>query len=87
MGALPMGVARLVTRQGAVLAARGVAAGVIIFVLTSRFLRAVLVGVGRPDLLTVAAVSGTLMLIAIAASWIPARRASRIDPARALVGD
>ncbi|HEY4131700.1 MAG TPA: ABC transporter permease [Gemmatimonadaceae bacterium] len=87
MGALPMGVARLVTSQGAVLAGTGVVVGVIIFVMTSRFLRAVLVGVGRPDVLTIAVVSTTLMTIAIAASWIPARRAARIDPARALAGD
>jgi ABC-type antimicrobial peptide transport system permease subunit len=82
-----MGVARLVTSQGAVLAGTGVVVGVIIFVMTSRFLRAVLVGVGRPDVLTIAVVSTTLMTIAIAASWIPARRAARIDPARALAGD
>jgi predicted permease len=87
MGALPGNVARLVTSQGALLAASGVAVGILIFLATSRFLRAVVVGVGRPDVLTIAIVSGTLMLIAIAASWIPARRAARIDPARALAGD
>ena len=87
MGALPSGVARLVTRQGAGLAAGGVALGVVIFVATSRFLQSMIVGVGRPEPLTIIAVGALLMAIAMGASWIPARRAARIDPARALSGE
>jgi predicted permease len=87
MGALPGAVARLVTTQGAVLAGTGVVLGIAIFLATSRFLRAWVVGVGRPDPLTMLAVSAALLLIALSASWIPARRAARIDPARALSSD
>jgi predicted permease len=87
MGALPAHVARLVTRQGALLAAAGVVVGTALFAATSRFLRAVVAGVGRPDLPTLAVVSAGLMVVAIAASWIPARRASKMDPARALAGE
>jgi ABC-type antimicrobial peptide transport system permease subunit len=84
MGALPSGVARLVAQQGAGLAGAGVIVGVIAFVALSQFLRANINGVGRPDVLTIGIVAAVLMVIACAASWIPARRASRIDPARSL---
>jgi putative ABC transport system permease protein len=87
VGAMPSRVAWLVTGQGATLATVGVVAGIATFLATSRFLRSMLNGVSPPDALTVVAVAATLMMIAIAASWIPARRASRIDPARALSGD
>jgi predicted permease len=87
MGALPSAVAGLITRQGAALAAVGVALGVAIFFATSRFLRSSIVGVGRPEPMTIVAVGALLMLIAMLASWIPARRAARVDPARALSGD
>ena len=87
MGAMPGSVARLVTRQGAGLAGVGVVAGVAAFLSASRLLRAALAGVARPDVLTIAVVTGVLMAIALAASWIPARRAARVDPARALAGD
>jgi len=87
MGAMPSGVARLVTTQGVVLATAGVVLGVIAFLGASRFLRATIVGVRRPDPLTIGVVAAVLMTIAVAASWIPARRASKIDPARALSGE
>ncbi|HEY4303971.1 MAG TPA: ABC transporter permease [Gemmatimonadaceae bacterium] len=87
IGAMPSRVAWLVTGQGATLAIAGVVVGIATFLGTSRFLRSLLNGVSSPDALTVIAVASVLMMIAIAASWIPARRASRIDPARALSGD
>jgi ABC-type lipoprotein release transport system permease subunit len=43
-----------------------------------------LYGVRASDPLTYAAVAAVLLAVALAASWIPARRASRIDPMRAL---
>ncbi|MGH7622807.1 MAG: FtsX-like permease family protein, partial [Gemmatimonadaceae bacterium] len=87
MGAMPAGVARLVTRQGATLAGGGVAIGVVIFLATSRYLRSTIVGVGRPEPMTIVTVGVLLMLVAMLASWIPARRAARLDPARALSGE
>jgi putative ABC transport system permease protein len=87
IGAMPSRVALLVTGQGAALATAGVVTGIVVFLATSRFLRSLLVGVSRPDVVTVLAVSVVLMTIAITASWIPARRASHIDPARALSGE
>ena len=87
IGAMPSRVALLVTGQGAGLATVGVVAGIVAFLAASRLLRSLLVGVSRPDAVTILSVSGVLMTIAIAASWLPARRASHIDPARALSGD
>jgi predicted permease len=87
IGAMPSRVLWLVTGQGATLAVAGVVVGILTFLATSRFLRSLLSGVSSPDVMTVAVVAAVLMSIAIAASWIPARRASRIDPARALSGD
>lgn len=87
MGALPEQVAGLVTRQGATLAAAGVVVGIVAFLASARLLRAAVNGVSRPDALTIAGVTAALMLIAILASWIPARRASRVDPAVALSGE
>ncbi|MEP6493829.1 MAG: ABC transporter permease [bacterium] len=87
MGALPFGVARLVSGQGAALAGVGVALGMTMLFLASWMLRTLIVGVERPDAATVVLVAGFLMFVAICASWIPARRAARIDPARALSGE
>ena len=88
MGAMPGSVARLVTRQGAGLAGVGVVAGVAVFLasstVASRGARRRRVG---PMSLTIAVVTAVLMAIALAASWIPARRAARVDPARALAGE
>jgi putative ABC transport system permease protein len=72
------------TRQGLVLTAAGIAGGLVVFLLVSRFLRGLLYGVAPSDPLTLAGASGLLVLIAALASWIPARRAARVDPARTL---
>ena len=87
MGAMPATVARLVTRQGAGLAGAGVVAGVAVFLASSRLLRAALVGVASAGCADDLVVTAVLMAIALAASWIPARRAARVDPARALSGE
>jgi hypothetical protein len=57
MSAMPASVARFVTRQGALLAISGVGVGVVAFLASSRLLQAALVGVGRPDPLTIVVVS------------------------------
>jgi ABC-type antimicrobial peptide transport system permease subunit len=87
LGASPSGVARLISTQGAGLAAIGIVVGSALFLGASRFLHAHVFGVGAVDPLTIVTVSACLMAVAIASSWIPARRASRIDPATVLTGD
>ncbi|HEY5062824.1 MAG TPA: FtsX-like permease family protein, partial [Gemmatimonadaceae bacterium] len=84
LGAAPREVAAAMMKYGIVLTAIGAACGLAIFALVARFLRALLFGVSTNDPATLA--GATLMLAAIAAlaSWVPARRASRIDPADAL---
>jgi predicted lysophospholipase L1 biosynthesis ABC-type transport system permease subunit len=84
LGASPGSVAAMMTRQGLVLTAAGVAAGLVLFAAVARFLRAFLYGVAPTDPLTLVIASLTLVGVALLASWIPARRAARVDPAESL---
>jgi len=84
LGAEPGKVAAMFTRQGLGLTAIGVGAGLGLFLLVARFLRGLLFGVAPSDPLTLAGASLLLLAIATLASWIPARRASRVDPVRTL---
>lgn len=84
LGATPRAVAGMVTRQGIVLTGAGIAVGLALFALVARFIRSLLFGVAPGDPLTLVAVSLVLIAIAALASWIPARRAARVDPMEAL---
>jgi putative ABC transport system permease protein len=84
LGATPRAVAGLVTRQGLALTGMGIVAGLVLFALVARFIRSLLFGVAPSDPLTLTGVSLLLIVIAALASWIPARRASRVDPMEAL---
>ncbi|MGH9721692.1 MAG: ABC transporter permease [Bryobacteraceae bacterium] len=74
-------VLRLVMRQGSVLVALGLAAGVCGALALTRLLAAQLYGVTPADPPTFAAMGTLLALVALAACWIPARRATEVDPA------
>ena len=84
LGARPGNVQRLVLRQGILVAAVGLAAGMGGAFALSRVMRAMLFEVGPGDPIAFLATPALLLLVAVAASWLPARRASVIDPARAL---
>jgi predicted permease len=84
LGAQPSAVAAMMTRQGIALTAAGIVSGLALFALVARFLQSFLFGVAPGDPVTLAAASLLLVLIAAAASWVPARRASRVDPVEAL---
>jgi predicted permease len=84
LGAQPRAVAAMMTRQGLAITALGVGGGLALFALVARFLRSFLFGVAPSDPVTLVAASLMLGAIAVLASWIPARRASRVDPAEAL---
>ena len=84
LGAQPSEVAGMMTRQALVLTAVGVAAGLGLFFVVARFLRSFLYGVAASDPLTLTAASLMLVGVAALASWVPARRAARVDPADAL---
>ncbi len=84
LGADPRSVLRLVVGQGMAVALVGAAFGLVGAFLLTRLMASLLYGVRPGDPLTFAAVAAALLLVALAASWIPARRAARIDPMRAL---
>jgi len=80
LGAGSGNILNLVVRQGMTLAAAGVAAGLAGAALLTRAMAGMLFGVGTHDVATFAAVTGFLLATALFASYIPARRATRLDP-------
>jgi predicted permease len=80
LGAAPRNVCWLVLRRTATLAAAGLAAGGVGSVLLSRQLGSLLHGVSPADPLVLSAAAVVLFGTALLASYLPARRASRIDP-------
>jgi hypothetical protein len=84
IGASKAEVVRMVLRQGLALVLGGVLAGGAISFVVARLLTAGLVGLGAPNPITYVVVPVALVLITMAACYIPARRASLIDPIRAL---
>ena len=87
LGASPGAIRDLVLRRGAIVAAAGVVVGVPGALALSRALAGMLYGVGRGDPATYLVACGGLVAIALLASWIPARRATRIEPTVALRSD
>jgi len=84
LGAQHQDVLSLVLRQGTTLALGGVAIGVVAALGLTRLMTDLLYGVPAYDRLTVAGVTILLLLVALAASYVPARRAMRVDPLVAL---
>jgi len=84
LGADPSRIARAVAVRGLELTAVGVVAGLALYALAAPFLRAFLYGVTAGDPVTLAGVTLALAGTAAFASWFPARRAARVDPAVAL---
>jgi putative ABC transport system permease protein len=84
LGAKPAKVLSSVVRQGIALAAGGALLGLAAAFVLTRWMRALLYDVSPTDPWTFAAVPAVLVTIALAASYIPARRATHVDPVRAL---
>jgi putative ABC transport system permease protein len=84
IGANPRQVVGMVVRQGAALALAGIAAGLLVAFALMRFLDALLFEVSPSEPIAFIATAVLLFLVALLASWLPARRAGRIDPVRAL---
>ena len=80
-------VKRLVIREGVALAASGAAVGLVAAFMATRVLRTMLYDLAPSDPATYTAVVVLLAGTAVAAAWIPARRASRVDPVEALRAD
>jgi putative ABC transport system permease protein len=84
LGATTGTVLRLVLRSGLAITAVGLVIGVFAALGTDRLLAHALYGVGYVDPLTFAAVMAALILVCVLASYIPARRAAKVDPMVAL---
>jgi len=84
LGADSGAVSRQVVWQGMQLAFAGVAAGLVAALVGTRWLRSLLFGVSPADPLTLISATLLLLLAALVASYIPARRATRVDPMVAL---
>jgi putative ABC transport system permease protein len=87
LGARPADVRRMLLGEGARMAALGVGLGIAGALLLTRLMASLLYGVGPRDPVTFLLVPGILAAVALAATDLPARRASRVDPMRALRGD
>jgi putative ABC transport system permease protein len=84
LGAQRRDIELLMVRPGLALAAAGVAAGIISAALLARLMNGILFAITPTDAGTYAAVSLLLMIVAVAASYVPARRATKHDPLIAL---
>jgi ABC-type antimicrobial peptide transport system permease subunit len=80
LGATQRTVLRLVVKQGMMLALGGVTIGLIAALAFSRLVSGLLFGVKSTDPLTFGGIAILLTIVALIASYIPARRAARIDP-------
>jgi predicted permease len=87
LGASRAGLLWLVLRQGLILALTGAALGAVGGLLLSRSMGSLLYGVQASDALTLAAVTGIVICVALAACLIPARRAATIEPLAGLRGE
>lgn len=87
MGARGTELRRMVLMQGLVTVGAGVALGLLGAMAASGLVRSLLFGVAPDDPVTYTAASALLVLAAVAATYLPARRASRVDPAEALRAD
>jgi predicted permease len=84
LGATPRSIALLVVRHGILIAAAGLLLGIAGAFVVSRVMRSLLFGVGTSDPITYLLVATLVTGTALAASYIPARRASRLDPVQSL---
>ena len=84
LGASPADILKMVLKQGLVLALLGVGIGVVAALGLMRLLRTLLFEVSTNDVTTFALVAGALFVVALVACYLPARRATKVDPLVAL---
>ena len=87
LGAQARRVQRMVVAQGARVVLLGVVAGVVVAAGTTRALGSLLFGVKALDLATFVAVAAVMIVVGLLAAFVPARRASRVDPIESLRGE
>src|SRR5260221_6638521 len=84
LGALPLDVLRLILRDAMVLVGSGIVLGLAAAYGSSRFVESMLFGLSAGDPWTYVSVTALLATVALFASLVPARRATRVDPLWAL---
>jgi putative ABC transport system permease protein len=84
LGANRRDVLQLVTGQGMRLAILGVSIGLVLAIALARVISSLLIGISSYDIATFAVVSGLLTFVALIACYLPARRATKVDPLVAL---
>jgi len=84
LGAAQRDVLRLVLVEGLTLTGAGLLVGALGAVMLTRYVASLLFDIGRWDPLTYAVSALTLVGAGLLASWLPARRAMRVDPIKAL---
>jgi ABC-type antimicrobial peptide transport system permease subunit len=87
LGAQAGRVQRMVVGQGAGVMLVGVVVGLLAAAASTRALGSLLFEVGALDPLAFVGVAGTMVLVGLFAAWVPARRASRVDPMESLRGE
>ena len=87
LGATPRGIVRHLMQSGARLGAIGLALGLVGAFAVARAMAGLLFGLSPSDPVTFVAVPLTLVLVVAAATWLPARRAARLEPVNALRSD
>jgi predicted permease len=84
LGAQAGAVLRMIMREGSIMLLSGVAIGLLLAIATAKILSGILYGVGALDPIAFTAAPLTLTFAALIATWLPARRATRVDPVQAL---
>jgi predicted permease len=84
VGAQQRDVLRMIVRETLVLALIGIAVGIPCALVATRLIAGILFGISRTDPASIASASALLSVVGVVAGYIPARRAARIDPMRAL---
>jgi len=84
LGAQAGAVLRMIMREGSIMLFAGVALGLLLAMATAKILSGILYEVGALDPIAFTVAPLVLIIAALIATWLPARRATRIDPAQAL---
>ena len=84
LGAERGAILRMIFRQGMVLTAGGIVAGLVGALVLTRLMTSLLFGVSASDAVTFSSVAVLLGVVSLTASYVPAQRATRVDPLVAL---